>query len=314
MNTEPETIQARVMAVHRERYEVQADGAEMYARLKMGAYKGADTREFPTVGDMVRLVPNPLGDSLIVATEPRKSQFYRKIAGPVLDEQAVAANFDEVFILASLNRDFNVRRIERYAAQAWQSGGTPVVILTKLDLVEDAASQVFEAQEVAPGVDVYAVSAYTGEGMDALRERLEPGKVVVLLGSSGVGKSSLVNALAGEVLMDVGDIREEDARGRHTTTHRQLLTLPSGLMVIDTPGMRELGLWDTQEGVKEAFSDIETLAKDCRFSDCAHRAEPGCAVKHAVAEGRLEEARLSNYFRLQREAKRRERIAMIKKK
>lgn len=306
-------ITARVTAVHRERYEVAAGGQTLFARLKTGAYRDADTVDFPTVGDRVDLLVNEAGDSQIVGTQPRSTYFYRKMAFTTANLQAVAANFDEVFILVSLNYDFNPRRIERYATQAWQSGGTPVLVLTKLDLVEDAAEQIFEAQEAAPGVEVHAVSAVSGEGLEELRARLTPGKTIVLLGSSGVGKSSLVNALAGEMLMDIGGIREDDSKGRHTTTHRQMIHLQGGVDIIDTPGMRELGLWDAEEGMHGAFEDIDELAQACRFSDCAHKAEPGCAVKRAVEEGRLDAARLKNYHRLQREAARRKKVEAIKK-
>lgn len=314
MNKTETLMSARVTAVHRDRFAITGERGEGFARLKLGAYQSAEARDYPTVGDMVDILYNPQGDSQIIATHPRRSQFLRKVAGKTYGEQAVAANFDEVFIVASLNRDFNVRRIERYAALAWQSGGTPVIILTKLDLVADAAAQIHETMQAAPGAEVYAVSAHTGEGMEGLRARLSPGKVIALLGSSGVGKSSLVNALAGEILMDVGDVREEDARGRHTTTHRQMLALPVGVHIIDTPGMRELGLWDAEEGVKAAFDDIETLAAGCRFSDCRHGTEPGCAVRQAIAEGTLEEARLKSFEKLQREAERRRKLSMIKKK
>ena len=296
---------ARVTAVHRERFSVAWETGVAYARVKMGAYKDADTLSYPTVGDLVTIRVNDQGDSLIVETQPRKSLFSRKIAGKVYGEQAVAANFDEVFILSSLNQDFSARRIERYAALAWQSGGVPVIVLTKKDLVESAAQQEYEAAAAAPGTDVYTVSAKTGEGMEALRQRLGPGRAVVLLGSSGVGKSSLVNALAQEEIMETSGVREDDDRGRHTTTHRQLITLSSGAVVMDTPGMREIGLWNAEEGLREAFGDIDELARGCRFRDCAHMTEPGCAVKQAIEEGVLEEKRLKNYHKLQREAARR---------
>lgn len=277
----------------------------VYARLKQSKFAGAQGLECPTVGDHVTLLYNPAGDSQITGVQPRRSVFARKIAGAKQVEQAVAANFDEVFLLSSLNQDFSGRRLERYAALAWQSGATPVVVLTKLDVATDVEGMIQDAQAAAPGAPIYAVSAKTGEGLNTLAQRLRPGHTVVLLGSSGVGKSSLLNALAGEMLMDTGEIREDDARGRHTTTHRQMHRLPSGAYVIDTPGMREIGLFDSEEGVREAFEEIEELAKQCRFSDCAHASEPGCAVREAIEEGLLDEARYKSYRKLQREAMRR---------
>lgn len=297
-------IQARVIAVFRDRFLIQSIHGETYARVKTGAFRDVDTRNYPTVGDIAALRYNPDGDSQILSILPRKSIIARKQAGALVVEQPLAANFDEVFILSSLNKEFNPRRIERYATLAWQSGGLPVVVLTKSDLVQDTSAQEFEAYKAAPGAMVYTVSAYTGAGLTALQERLTSGKTIVLLGSSGVGKSSLVNALAGEHIMYTGEIRLDDARGRHTTTHRQLLTLPCGCYIIDTPGMRELGLMDAQEGMREAFEDIETLASSCRFSDCAHQTEPDCAVKQAIIEGRLDAERLTSYRKLRKEAER----------
>lgn len=199
----------------------------------------------------------------------------------------MAANFDTVFILQSLNHDFNERRLERYVTLAWQSGAVPAVVLTKADLTQDSAEARRRAERLAAGVGVFAVSAKTGEGLAALDGYLRPGKTVVFLGSSGVGKSSLLNALAGEELMETGGIREDDSRGRHTTTHRQLFRLDSGAMVIDTPGMRELGMWDVSEGLSEAFTDVQALLGRCRFSDCRHQQEPGCAVREALETGVL---------------------------
>jgi ribosome biogenesis GTPase len=299
-----EGIPARVTAIHRERYEVVCTHGVSYGRLKTSIYYGQGA-EFPTVGDFVLLDCQPDSDSLIIATLPRLSFFSRRSkekAGNV--EQAVAANFDVVFVMTSLNRDFNPARLERYLTLAWQSGAVPIVVLTKSDLAEDFNEQTETMQSIAVGVDMIAVSVVTGQGLDRLNAYLQPGKTAVFLGSSGVGKSSLANALAGETLMDVNTIREDDSRGRHTTTHRQLVMLPNGAMVIDTPGMRELGMWDVSTGLGEAFGDVEAvLAQGCKFTDCRHQSEPGCAVKAAIESGELPLKRWQSYLTLKHEAK-----------
>ena len=293
---------ARITAVHKERYGIVSEAGEGFAKLKSSVYYNGGAEPFPTVGDYVEIQPNPLGDSLVTRTLPRQSFFSRPDVFLATWEQAVAANFDYVFIVMSLNQNFNLRRLERYLTSAWQSGGLPVVVLTKLDLCEDPAPFICEAERIAAGAAVCAVSALTGEGLDKLGEYLKPQKTIVFLGSSGVGKSSLTNALAGEELMKVNAIREEDARGRHTTTHRQLLRLPNGVLVIDTPGMRELGMWDVSEGLGEAFTDVEAFLGRCRFADCTHQNEPGCAVRAAIASGELSESRWASYQQLKREA------------
>lgn len=293
---------ARITAVYKERYDIVSNDGEGYARLKTSRY--FDTgEEFPTVGDFVRINYNACGDSQILETLPRRTYFSRRDPTPGRGEQAVAANFDSVFILQSLNGDFNVKRLERYLTVAWQSGAEPVVILTKADLLRDCSAQVLAAKEVAMGVPVHVVSAATGQGLDALGAYLQKGKTIVFLGSSGVGKSSLLNALAGEKIMATGGIREDDSKGRHTTTHRQLICLASGAMIIDTPGMRELGMWDVTEGLGDAFSDVEQFIGKCRFRDCRHESEPGCAVKAAIESGELDAARFKSYKLLKREAK-----------
>jgi ribosome biogenesis GTPase len=232
----------------------------------------------------------------------RKSRFVRKVAGSVVAEQVVAANVDVVLLVAGLDGDFNPRRLERYLVLAHDSGARPVIVLSKADLAEDLAGAIEAARSVGgPDVPVHAVSAPRDEGYDALAEYLEPGRTVALLGSSGVGKSTIVNRLAGEELQRTQEVRATDGRGRHTTTHRQLILLPAGGLLMDTPGMRELQLWDVDEGVEETFADVEELAASCRFPNCEHDSEPGCAVRAAIAEGRLTSERLASYQKLVRE-------------
>ncbi len=292
---------ARITAVHKERYEIVCEYGMTHARLKTKEYY-AGSEVFPTVGDFVMIHYIPDGDSQIIATLPRRTIFSRREPGPIPRDQAVAANFDYVFIMQSLNMDFNPKRLERYLTLAWQSGATPVILLTKADLVADYWDYLTAVERVAPGVNTHVVSGLTGYGLQRLGAYLQPGKTLVFLGSSGVGKSSLVNALAGEPVMTVGGIREDDSRGRHTTTHRQLIMLRSGVMIIDTPGMRELGMWDISGGIGEAFADVERFFGKCRFRDCRHDREPGCAIRAAIESGELDAARWESYRSLREEA------------
>lgn len=298
----PEIALGRVTAVHRERYQVATEQGEWDAKLKTRAYYGGE-EEFPTVGDYVWLRETGEGEAQILLTLPRRTVFERPDPDVGKAIQAVAANFDTVWICTSCNQNFNPARLERYAAVSWQSGAAPIVLLTKCDLAENPAKYIARAQAAVPGVGVYPVSAYTGAGMEALAPYLEPGKAAVLLGSSGVGKSSLVNFLLGEEHMRVNAIRAEDGRGRHTTTHRQMLCLPGGAMLMDTPGMRSLGLLDAEEGVEAVFADVEELTTRCRFSDCTHTSEPGCAVLAALEIGTLDRGRWENYQKLSRTAR-----------
>lgn len=297
---------ARVTAEHRERYALVGEQGDFYGRLKSAVYFGENSTEiFPTVGDFVLVDYNPTGDSRIVRTLPRTAVFERPDPSYGRQRpQAVAANFDFVFIVLALNRDFNEKKLARYLTLSWQSGAQPVIVLTKLDLREPGyEAMIRAAEDAAFGAMVVPISSVTGENLEPLRALLQPGKTAALLGSSGAGKSTLVNALAGETVMVTGAVREDDARGRHTTTHRQMIRLPSGAMVIDTPGMRELGMWDVTEGLGDAFGDVSALAEHCRFSDCRHEKEPGCAVRAAIERGELPEVRLIQYKKLQKEAR-----------
>ncbi|MCL2361956.1 MAG: ribosome small subunit-dependent GTPase A [Defluviitaleaceae bacterium] len=289
-------IQGQVTEHQRDVYTVSTPNGEVIASLKGSFFHGE--KNFPCVGDYVLLDENNRISEIL----PRKTKFSRAdfsghAAGyaKTIKEQVVAANFDYVFILSSLNADFKVNRILRYITQARQSGGEPVVILTKADLVEDIITPVNAVRFSEKSVPVHVISSHTGQGMDTLREYLQSGKTIVFLGMSGVGKSSLLNALMQDEVMVVKSIREDDSRGRHTTTHRQLFTLPSGAMVIDTPGMRELGLFQAEEGISLGFQDVEELFAQCKFSNCAHKTEPGCAVRAAISDGSLSQKRWEAY-------------------
>lgn len=295
-------VPARVIAVHKERYKLITDIGECYGRLKTKEYY-VGVEDFPTAGDFVIINHNPAGDSMIVKTLPRQTFFMRKDPNPNKAEQAVAANFDYVFIMQSLNHDFNPKRLERYLTLAWQSGAQPVVVLTKADLLDDFSEQVNLAVLYAMGAPVHAISSQTGYGLDGLQEYFSPKKTVVFLGSSGVGKSSLVNRLAGEEIMATNGIREDDSKGRHTTTHRELIMLKSGAMIIDTPGMRSLGMWDVRGGIGNAFADVEQFLGCCKFTDCRHESEPGCAIKTAIESGELSLERWESYLALKKEAR-----------
>ncbi|MEM9586774.1 MAG: ribosome small subunit-dependent GTPase A [Planctomycetota bacterium] len=297
----PLRLPARVVAEHRTLFHVQSETGEFSAqisgRLRHRSFSSAD---LPAVGDWV--VIEPIGDTeaVIHRTLPRKSKFSRRAAGTATEEQVIAANIDLVWIVSSLDRDLNPRRIERYLTLAWESGATPVIVLTKSDLCQHLDQDLESIQQLAAAVDVHVTSCHSGNGLEELRATFGAGETVALLGSSGVGKSTLINSLLGSQYQVTQSIREI-GKGRHTTTHRQLIRLPGGGLLIDTPGMRELQLWDGEAGVAETFADIEQLSAECRFSDCGHSGEPGCAVTAAIEEGRLPKARLESFQKLQRE-------------
>ena len=288
---------ARVVAEHRGGYLVRGERDERLAhprgRLRDDELEGG----MPAVGDWVAVCDAPGDGAAIEAVLPRRTKVSRKTPWLKAEEHVLAANVDLVLLVAGLDHDFNPRRLERYLTAAWDSGADPVVVLTKLDVCDDV-EKIVQAEDIAIGVPVLAVSNVTGEGIGELQALLKPRQTLVLLGSSGVGKSTIVNRLAGRRLMPTGDLRR-DGRGRHTTRHRQLLVLPGGALLVDTPGLRELQVWEGD--LDSAFADIAELASECRFSDCAHDSEPDCAVREALASGSLDPGRWANYLKLQRE-------------
>jgi len=292
-NLEPGLVPGRVTAAHRAAFDVQTPAEVVRTRLPGRlVHENADV----AVGDWVGL-----RDGLIRTVLPRRSAIVRNAAGRADEAQTLAANVDVAFVVSSLGPDLEPRRIERYLVAIWESGATPEIVLTKADRLEDPWALVAEVETVALGVTVHVVSAVSGQGCDALRVRLQPGTTAVLLGSSGVGKSTLVNRFAGRELMAVNETRVDDDEGRHTTSHRELILLPGGGVVIDTPGLRELQLWDGGRGLGETFADVEELAGECRFNDCSHTTEPGCAVLAAAESGELAPERLRSWRKLQRE-------------
>lgn len=298
---------ARVISQHRNSWVVFSKhgelGATISGRLR---YQTGVFDAYPVVGDWVAVaVPPHESKGIIQAILPRKSSFSRTMVGGPTQEQIVAANVDTVFLVSGLDggRNFNLRTIERYLTVAWNSGAVPVIVLNKADVCDDVPSCIVEAERVASSVPVHAVSAITGWGLEALHTYLSRGNTVALLGRSGVGKSALINALLGEARQQVGMVRAGDRRGRHTTARRELILLPAGGAVIDTPGMREIQVWAEENILGDAFDDIEYLAANCRFTDCQHDSEPGCAVREAIEAGDIDEGRLYSYQRLKRELK-----------
>ena len=294
---------ARILAEDRGSYVVRTATGERRASIT-GRFRheaAGDPSAFPAVGDWVAIDAGP-DDAAIHAVLPRRTAIVRQAPGNRTEAQVVGANVDVVFIVVSLNLDLNMRRLERYLAVAWESGAEPVVILSKADLVDDPTPILVQVERIAVGAAILAVSAIDGRGMDEIRARIGSGRTVAFVGSSGVGKSTLLNRLAGEDRAVVKQIRADDARGRHTTTRRQLHILPDGGMVLDTPGMRELALWDP-DGVEQSFPEIDELVSACRFGNCRHNGEPGCAIAAALASGSLEPGRLEAWNKLEREAR-----------
>lgn len=289
----------RIIADYGQMLRVAADAGEFLVNRPV---KKLDNDLQLAIGDWVAFdYIAEAHSSCIRAVLTRKTKFSRAAAGIEVKEQIVAANVDTVFLIQSMNRDFNMRRLERYLIAAWESGAVPVVLLTKADCCDDAADKMATVYNTVRGVEVHVISCVTGEGIEEIKKYFMPGKTVALLGSSGVGKSTLVNTLAGKELLKTREIREDDSRGRHTTTHRELLFLPGGGLILDTPGMRSLSLWEADAGMEVMFGDVEELTKLCRFHDCKHRNEPGCAVREALDTGKLEMKRWESWLKLQKE-------------
>jgi ribosome biogenesis GTPase len=292
-------IPGRVVVQQRDGYLVATNEGDLRAKAAGALFHEAGEGDHPAVGDWVALSLNPTERTATIhAVLPRRTIFVRRAADSLRKIQVIAANIDVAFVVTSLNADLNPRRIERYLAAAWQSGARPVVVLTKSDLSSNAQEQAGEIAALAAGCPVLVVSAREGAGLDALLAHVGRGETCVLIGSSGVGKSTLVNAFLGEDRMATHAIRETDDHGRHTTSHRELVLLPGGGLILDTPGIREVGLIDADDGVSVVFDDIERLAQDCRFNNCGHASEPGCAVRAALEGGTLDPARWANFQKL----------------
>lgn len=300
---EPDTYPARVTVEHGQTYRLYTAFGELTAEVSGRLRHQSMSREdMPAVGDWVVIRPRfEEGRATIHHVLPRRSRFARKAAGLRTEEQIVGANIDTAFVVTSVNNDFNPRRIERYLATTWDSGASPVIVLSKADLCDDIEAKLYEVEKVALGVPVHVVSVLRDESIAELNQYFSFGKTVAMIGSSGVGKSTLINRLVGNDIQKVREIRVSDDRGKHTTTHRELILLPQGGLVLDTPGMRELQFWDAGMGLRETFDDIESLAAECNFGDCSHGNEPYCAVRKAIENGTLDPARFDSYKKLQKE-------------
>ncbi|MPQ25244.1 ribosome small subunit-dependent GTPase A [Bacillus paralicheniformis] len=296
-------ILGRIALEHKRLYRVWTEDGEWLAEISGRLRFEAESRkDYPAVGDWVYMRPHG-GEKKGMITEivPRFSKFSRKAAGEPAEEQITAANVNTIFLVNALGLDFNVRRIERYLLLAWESGANPVIVLSKADIADRIEEKVRQAESVAFGVPIHVISAHEGSGMDELKAYVKQGETVALLGSSGVGKSTIINFFLNEDRQAVQSVREDDDKGRHTTTHREMFLLPEGGLLIDTPGMRALELWESEEGFRQSFSDIDQLAESCRFSDCLHQTEPGCSVQEALADGRLDAGRFQSYLKLKKE-------------
>lgn len=293
----------RVFAEYKNVYKIMCEDGEMLAEISGKLHFVAEQQgDFPAVGDWVALTVRPEENrATIHHVLPRMSKFSRKVAGTNIKEQIVASNIDTVFIVNSLNNDFNVRRLERYLLLAWESGANPVIVLSKSDLCSNIEEKLAEAEAVAIGVPIHSVSTFQDMGLQELKKYFKEGHTIALLGSSGVGKSSIINYFLGDTVQKIQELRNDGQKGKHTSTHREIFILPEGGLIIDTPGMREIQLWDAESGLQETFEDIEALAANCFFKDCKHKNEPKCALREAIENNLLSEERLESYKKLQKE-------------
>ncbi|HEY9639392.1 MAG TPA: ribosome small subunit-dependent GTPase A [Coleofasciculaceae cyanobacterium] len=294
---------ARVALQYKDAYVLYAEIGELTAEVSgKFRHQATQAQDFPAVGDWVAIQPRHAEQrATIHQVLPRKSKFSRKGAGAKTEEQIIATNIDTVFLVSGLDHNFNPNRIERYLVLAWESGASPVIVLNKADVCTDLEDKLAAVEAIAPLVPIIPLSATQQQGLEQLSPYLEPGKTIALLGSSGVGKSTLTNQLLGQEVQAVQAVRRGDQQGRHTTTHRELLRLPTGALIIDTPGMREIQLWAEESSLSETFADVEAWAGQCRFRNCQHQQEPGCAVQGAIAQGSLDQSRWLSYQKLQHE-------------
>lgn len=292
----------RIASGYKDRYRIFTEHGQFIGQISgKQRFNARSSDDFPVVGDWVAISHHNHNEAVIHAILPRKSKFSRKSAGKVTREQIIAANIDIVFLVNALNQDFNLRRMERYLTLVWESGANPIIILSKADLCTDIQEKLSQVESVSFGVPVLVISTVMNSGLDQVKKHISEGKTIALLGSSGAGKSTLVNALLGKEVQKVKEVREKDDKGKHTTTTRELFLLPDGGIVIDTPGMRELQLWQADEGLSQTFEDVMYYANQCRFRDCSHRNEPGCAVRKALDNGELDKKRYENYVKMQKE-------------
>ncbi len=299
-------LPARISLEERNLYTAYSEIGEL--RGKMAGrfrHKARSKSDYPTVGDWVVVKGNPeSGKMVIYEVLPRKTSFFRKVVTTlerVTEKQVISANIDTVFLVVGLDQDFNVRRVERYLALIQESGAHLVLVLNKADLCHNVSERIKELKSITTGISIHPVSALKKEGLEQLHSYLSPGQTVTLVGSSGVGKSTLINSILGEERQEVGDVREKNGKGRHITAKRELIILPGGGMFIDNPGMRSISLWGEEDDLDETFGDIVALAQKCKFKDCQHKTEPGCAIKRAIEDGTLDKNRYQNYLRMQRE-------------